>query len=114
MPVPAIMRVCSTQSKVVTMTHQYKDHRPDSAKGKVHEVFDTKGKDAAIKKAASLDIAETTARTWCSSWKNAKKSKKAAAPAKSKAKAKAKPAAKAKAKAKPAKREKLEAAHASA
>lgn len=93
------------------MSHQYKDHRPDSAKGKVHEVFDTKGKDAAIKKAAALDIAETTARTWCSSWKNAKKSKskvKAAAPAKSKSKAKAKPAAKAKAKSKPAKREKLE------
>lgn len=97
------------------MSHQYKDHRPDSAKGKVHEVFDTKGKDAAIKKAAALDIAETTARTWCSSWKNAspKKSKKAKA-APTKAKAKAKPAAKAKAKAKPAKREKLESAHASA
>lgn len=95
------------------MAHQYKDHRPDSAKGKVHEVFDTKGKDAAIKKAASLDIAETTARTWCSSWKNAKgsKSKKAAkaAPAKAPAKkAKAKAAPAKKAKAKPAKREKLE------
>jgi hypothetical protein len=101
------------------MSHQYKDHRPDSAKGKVHEVFDTKGKDAAIKKATSLDIAETTARTWCSSWKNAKSKKKAkAAPAKAPAKkAVKKAAAKAKAptkkSAKPAKREKLE-AHAAA
>jgi hypothetical protein len=93
------------------MTHQYKDHRPDSAKGKVHEVFDTKGKDAAIKKATALDIAETTARTWCSSWKNAspKKAKKAKAAAPKKAnKANAtaggkKPGVKAKAKA-PAKK----------
>jgi hypothetical protein len=94
------------------MSHQYKDHRPDSAKGKVHEVFDTKGKDAAIKKAVALDIAESTARTWCSSWKNGGKAKKAkaakAAPAKKpaakKAAAKKAPAKKAK-----AKRESLEA-----
>lgn len=106
------------------MSHQYLDHRVDSPKGKVHEVFDTKGKEAAIKKALSLDIQKSTAMTWCSSWKNAspkkkKKAAKAAAPAKAPAKkavkkAAAKKAAPAKAKAKPAKREKLGEAHAAA
>lgn len=105
------------------MAHQYLDHRADSAKGKVHEIFDTKGKDAAMKKATALDIAESTARTWCSSWKNAspkkaKKAKAAAAPAKAPAKKTVKKAKAAKApakKAKPAaKREKLTEERASA
>jgi membrane protein involved in colicin uptake len=96
--------------------HQYGDHRAGSSKGKVHEVFDKSGKDAAIKKALLLDIQESTARTWCSSWgssKPAKKKVKVAAPAKKTAKkaAKAKTPAKKKA---PAKREKLEGSSASA
>jgi hypothetical protein len=69
-------------------TEGYKGHRPGSNKGKVHKVFDEKGKDAAVKKALSLDIKDTTARTWCSAW-GAGKGKKKAAP-----KANAKPAAK--------------------
>jgi hypothetical protein len=75
----------------------YKGHRVGSNKGKVHEIFDTKGKDAAVKKAVSLGLEETTARTWCSSWAAGKK-KKVAAPAKkaaTKTAKKAKPAKKA-------------------
>lgn len=61
----------------------YKDHRAGSTKGEVHRVFDTKGKDAAIKYATTHDIQESTARTWCSTWGAGKKTaKKAAAPAK--------------------------------
>lgn len=65
----------------------YKDHRAGSTKGEVHRVFDTKGKDAAIKYATGHDIQESTARTWCSTWgagKGAKKkvAKKAAPAAK--------------------------------
>jgi len=68
----------------------YKDHRAGSPKGEVHRVFDTKGKDAAIKKAVSFDLQEATARTWISSWKSGKvkkakatkKAVKAAAPSK--------------------------------
>lgn len=76
--------------------HQYKDHRAGSSKGKVHEVFDKKGKDAAIARAKQLKIQESTARTWCSSWANAKPAKKAkkaakAAPAKKAAKKAAAP-----------------------
>lgn len=97
------------------MAHQYKDHRENSPKGRVHEVYDKSGQEAAIKKGLSLDLAETTLRTWCSSWKNespkkkkAKAPVKAAAPKAKAAKAKAKPAAKKAAPKKPAKREKLE------
>ena len=45
-------------------------HRPGSAKGKVHVVYVEKGAEAALKKALSLDKAESTARTWISEWKN--------------------------------------------
>lgn len=100
---------------MATATEGYKGHRVGSNKGKVHQVFDDKGKDAAIKKAVSLDIMETTARTWCSAWGSAKKkpvAKKAKAPAKVAKKAAKKaakaPAKKAKKKA-PAKRESLDA-----
>ena len=99
------------------MSHQYLDHRPDSAKGKVHEVFDTKGKDAAIKKAIALGKQESTARTWCSQFKDGAKTKKKAAPAKAAKKTvkKAAPAKKkAPAKKAPAKREKLAEQRASA
>lgn len=91
----------------------YKDHRAGSNKGEVHRVYDTKGAEAAIKKAVSLDIQEATARTWCSSWKTGKagkKSAKKAAPAKKTAKkATAKKAAK-----KSVKRERANGSHAPA
>ena len=69
----------------------YKDHRPGTAKGEVHRVYDDKGPEAAIKKAVALGKLETTARTWISSWKSgvgAKKTVKAKAPATKKATAK--------------------------
>jgi hypothetical protein len=85
----------------------YKGHRVGSNKGKVHMVFDEKGKDAAIKKAVALEIQETTARTWCSTWGAGKGKKKVAkaAPAKKAVKKTAKkaPAKKAAKKAAPAK-----------
>lgn len=75
-------------------TEGYKGHRVGSNKGKVHQVFDEKGKDAAIKKAEALDIQTSTARTWCSTWSKGKASKKkAAAPAKTAKKAAPKKAA---------------------
>lgn len=92
--------------------HQYGDHRAGSNKGKVHEVFDKTGKDAAVKKALALDIKESTARTWCSQWGTAKPKKaKKAAPAKTATKKAVKKAAPKKAPAKKApaaKREKLD------
>lgn len=84
----------------------YKDHRAGSNKGKVHKVFDEKGKDAAIKKAVALELSESTARTWCSTWGKKSSSKKASSKA-SKTNAR-KPAGKKTAKkAAPKKREKL-------
>lgn len=85
----------------------YKGHRVGSAKERVHKVFDEKGKDAAIKKAVSLDLQETTARTWCSTWTKGSKTKKAVKPP-AKKKAVKKAAAK-KPAAKKVKREKIEA-----
>lgn len=91
--------------------HQYGDHRAGSAKGKVHEVFDkTKGdREAAVKKAVSLGIKDTTARSWCSQFAADKPAKKAA-PAKSAKKAAPAKKTTKKAPAKKAKRESLEAA----
>jgi len=90
----------------------YKDHRAGSAKGKVHKIFDKDGPEAAIKLAVKLGKAETTARTWCSEWRNtsatkkSKKSAKASArkPVAKKAKTSAKKPAK---KAKAVKRERI-------
>jgi DNA-binding protein HU-beta len=50
------------------MAEAYKGHREGSSKGKVHQVFDTKGRDAAMAKAKALGIMESTARTWTSAW----------------------------------------------
>lgn len=89
------------------MSEGYKGHRDGSAKGKVHQTFDEKGKDAAIARAKKLGKAESTARTWVSEWTNAKASKKST---KSKASAKnnaRKPAGKAKGKKAKSKRERL-------
>lgn len=60
-------------------TEGYKGHRAGSNKGKVHMVFDEKGKEAAIKKAEALDLETSTARTWCSQWAKKKSSKPAPA-----------------------------------
>lgn len=49
-------------------TEGYKGHRPGVAKGDVHKMFDTKGKDAAIALAEKLKLAKGTARSWISSW----------------------------------------------
>ncbi|HKX35954.1 MAG TPA: hypothetical protein VJM79_04720, partial [Rhizorhapis sp.] len=46
----------------------YKGHRVGSNKETVHKVYDDKGRDAAIKKAAALELADNTARSWISSW----------------------------------------------
>jgi hypothetical protein len=54
---------------MATAKEGYKDHRPGSNKGEVHRVFDDKGPEAAIKKAVALEIQESTARTWISSWR---------------------------------------------
>lgn len=77
-------------------TEAYKDHRPGSTKGKVHKVFDEKGKEAAVKAAEKAGIQTSTVRTWCSTWgadKPAKKKKtvKKAAAAKKTATKKASP-----------------------
>lgn len=47
----------------------YRDHRPGSRKGTVHEVFDTKGADAAMKAGRSRRLKESTVRVWMSQWK---------------------------------------------
>jgi len=46
----------------------YKNHRDGSRKAKVHQVFDSKGRDAALKLAKSLKLKDSTARTWTASW----------------------------------------------
>ena len=58
-------------------TEAYKDHRAGSVKGKVHKIFDKDGPEAAIKAAVKAGKQESTARTWCSEWRNASGSKKA-------------------------------------
>lgn len=75
-------------------TEAYKGHRAGSNKSLVHKVFDEKGKDAALKKASALGLADSTARTWCSQWaRDGKKGKSSKGPTTAK-KAAAKPAAK--------------------
>lgn len=64
----------------------YKGHRAGSRKETVHKVFDDKGRDAAIKKAADLGIQENTAKGWLYSWGS--KAADTAKPAKKPAKAK--------------------------
>lgn len=46
----------------------YKGHREGSRKGKVHEAYDDKGPEAAMKLADKLGIAESSARSWIGSW----------------------------------------------
>jgi hypothetical protein len=83
--------------------------REGSNKEKVAKMFLEKGKDAAVKKAASLGLEESTARTWCSAWgKGGAKKKAKKAPAKKAAKAAPKKTAKKAAK-KSVKRERVEA-----
>lgn len=55
---------------MTTKIEDYKGIRGGTNKAKVRMVFDDKGADAAIKKAEALGLQVSTARTWCSSWKN--------------------------------------------
>lgn len=55
-------------SKIDTPVKGYKNHRAGSRKGRVHEVFATQGKEAAIKKGVSLKLKETTLNHWVRVW----------------------------------------------
>lgn len=66
-------------------------HNAGSIKGDTHRIYDTDGRDAAIKYVAKKGLQDATARVWISSWKPKEKSARRA-PAKA---AKAAPARKA-------------------
>jgi hypothetical protein len=55
----------------------YRSHKPGSRKGKVHELFDKQGPDAAWTLGLKLKLKEGTLRSWFSSWSKAKPAPKA-------------------------------------
>jgi hypothetical protein len=49
----------------------YKDHIVGSRKGKVHELYDADGADAAFTLGRKLGLRESTLRTWMATWRRA-------------------------------------------
>jgi antitoxin PrlF len=49
---------------------QYMQHRSGSRKGRVRTYFDQHGKESTIKFGRSLGLAESTLRSWISTWRN--------------------------------------------
>lgn len=47
----------------------YKNHRPGSRKGKVHQIFDIFGIEEAMKFGQSVEIRESTLNNWISIWR---------------------------------------------
>lgn len=90
----------------MSTTEGYKGHRPGSNKGKLHKVFDEKGREAAILAAERAGIKKGTISSWMWSWGS--ENKRAAVgkltPAAKKAMAKAKAQVKAESKKAPAKK----------
>lgn len=94
-------------SKTPTEAYTGKDgshHRAGSHKGEVHRIYDTEGREAAVKKAKAFKLQDTTAAVWTSTWARAGKAKSRKGAVKGKTTAK-KPAAK-----KPAKKAKRKSA----
>lgn len=88
------------------------DHRAGTIKNYAHMLFDTKGRDAAIKFVEGEGLQETTAKVWTSTW--GRKGARRAAPAAAKAKPARKAAVKGKTTAKRPARAKAKAATAKA
>jgi hypothetical protein len=51
----------------------YGDHRAGRRKGKVHELFDTQGADAAWTLGLKLRLKESTLRSWFATWRRPSK-----------------------------------------
>ncbi len=47
----------------------YKEHRAGSRKGEIHEVYDEKGREAAMKRGEKLGLTEGTLKNWIQTWK---------------------------------------------
>ena len=51
----------------------YKHHKPGSRKGRVHELFDNEGPEAAWTLGRRLKLKEGTLRSWFGTWRRADK-----------------------------------------
>lgn len=47
----------------------YKNHRAGSPKGRVHQRYDEKGRDAAIALGLKLELKESTLKNWIGNWR---------------------------------------------
>jgi len=56
-------------------TEGYAGHKTGRRKGKVHELFDTQGAEAAWTLGLRLGLKETTLRGWLATWRRLSKSK---------------------------------------
>src|SRR5262245_52087571 len=66
----AMARTSSTQSVTRTVDKGYRGHEAGSRKGKVHELYDTKGSDEAWTLGQKLGLKQSTLRTWFHTWKH--------------------------------------------
>jgi hypothetical protein len=55
------------------IAESYKGHQEGSRKGRVHQLFDTQGEDAAWTLGRKLKLKKSSLRSWFGEWRRAKK-----------------------------------------